>query len=68
MSMNADHYSTGHPSVNSNRTIICFASNRPGGYGGSDIYFAEIHERGGILGIRNAGPVINTAGNELFLY
>ena len=28
--MNADHYSTGHPTVNSNRTKICFASTRPG--------------------------------------
>ena len=64
--MNADHYSTGHPTVNSNRTKICFASTRPGGYGGSDIYFADIHERGGVMNIRNAGPVVNTAGNELF--
>ena len=38
----------------------------PGGYGGSDIYFADIHERGGVMNIRNAGPVVNTAGNELF--
>lgn len=66
MKMNADHFSTGHPSVNSNRTKIYFASDRPGGFGGSDIYYASIHERGGILEIKNAGPIVNTPGNELF--
>ena len=68
LKMNADHYSTGHPSVNSNRSLLYFASNRPGGYGGSDIYYAEIHERGGVLSIKNAGPTVNTSGDELFPY
>lgn len=63
---NADHYSTGHPSVNSNRSYIYFSSDRPGGYGGADIYYAQIHERGGIMSIKNAGPVVNTPGDELF--
>lgn len=63
---NADHYSSGHPSVNTDRTLLYFASDRPGGYGGSDIYYAKIHPRGGIGTPINAGPVVNTAGNELF--
>ncbi len=66
MKMNADHYSSGHPSVNPNRTKLYFASDRPGGYGGTDIYYCDIHPRGGIGEPINAGPVVNTAGNEMF--
>lgn len=66
MKMNADHYSSGHPSVNNNRTLLYFASDKPGGYGGSDIYYAEIHPRGGVGQAVNAGPVVNTSGDELF--
>ncbi|MDT0608596.1 OmpA family protein [Croceitalea rosinachiae] len=65
---NADHYSTGHPSVNTDRTLLYFSSDRPGGYGGTDIYYAKIHPRGGIGEPVNAGPVVNTAGNEMFPY
>ncbi|SNR81820.1 Outer membrane protein OmpA [Maribacter sedimenticola] len=64
--INSDYYSTGHPSVNKARTRIYFTSDRPGGYGGTDIYYAEIHERGGIQTPVNAGPIVNTEGNEMF--
>ena len=64
--INSDYYSTGHPSVNKARTRIYFTSDRPGGYGGTDIYYAEIHERGGIQTPINAGPIVNTEGNEMF--
>lgn len=66
LKINSDYYSTGHPSVNRARTRIYFTSDRPGGYGGTDIYYAEIHERGGIQTPVNAGPVVNTEGNEMF--
>jgi len=66
LTLNADHYSTGHPSVNPNRTKLFFASDRPGGYGGTDIYYCDIHPRGGVGKPVNAGPIVNTAGNELF--
>lgn len=66
LKINADHYSTGHPSVNPNRTKLYFASDRPGGYGGTDIYYCDIHPRGGVGKPVNAGPVVNTAGNEMF--
>lgn len=66
LKMNADHYSSGHPSVNTERTYLFFASDKPGGYGGTDIYYAKIHSRGGIGQAINAGPVVNTAGNEMF--
>ncbi|MGB3144197.1 MAG: OmpA family protein [Maribacter sp.] len=66
LKINSDYYSTGHPSVNKERTRIYFTSDRPGGYGGTDIYYSEIHERGGIQTPINAGPVVNTEGNEMF--
>ncbi|UOY07491.1 OmpA family protein [Muricauda sp. SCSIO 64092] len=66
LKLNADHYSTGHPSVNPNRTKLYFASDRPGGYGGTDIYYCDIHPRGGVGKAVNAGPIVNTAGNEMF--
>ncbi|TMU50819.1 OmpA family protein [Flagellimonas algicola] len=65
---NADHYSTGHPTVNTDRTLLYFASDRPGGYGGTDIYYCKIHPRGGVGLPVNAGPIINTPGNEMFPY
>jgi len=49
------------------RTLY-FASNRPGGYGGTDIYSAQMDSRGRFARVRNLGPEINTAGNELFPY
>ncbi len=55
------------------RTLY-FASNRRGrgkessGYGGTDIYSAVMDSRGRFSRVRNLGPQINTAGNELFPY
>ncbi|MBT8186493.1 MAG: OmpA family protein, partial [Croceitalea sp.] len=66
LKINADYYSTGHPSVNPNRTLLFFASDRSGGHGGTDIYYCRIHPRGGLGEPINAGPIINTAGNEMF--
>ncbi|MFS4494776.1 OmpA family protein [Maribacter sp. 2308TA10-17] len=64
--INSEHFSTGHPFVTSDGKRIYFASDRPGGYGGSDIYYAPIHKRGGIGQPKNAGPVVNTSGDEMF--
>jgi outer membrane protein OmpA-like peptidoglycan-associated protein/Tol biopolymer transport system component len=41
-----------------------FTSDRPGGYGGSDIYRAEIDDSGRFGSVRNLGPVINTEYDE----
>lgn len=45
-----------------------FASNRQKGYGGTDIYQAQMDSRGRFRRIQNMGPEINTAGNEMFPY
>ena len=64
--MNSDHYSTGHPYITTDGSRIYYTSDRPGGYGGTDIYYSEIHERGRIGKPINAGPIVNTEGNEMF--
>ncbi|QWX84307.1 OmpA family protein [Cellulophaga sp. HaHaR_3_176] len=67
LKINSDYFSTGHPTVNKARTRIYYTSDRPGGYGGTDIYYSAIHERGGIIGNPvNLGPKVNTEGNEMF--
>ena len=49
--------------------MIYFASDRPGGYGGTDLYSAKLSRRGyRFHSVRNLGPRINTSGNESFPY
>ncbi|PCE64607.1 OmpA family protein [Sediminicola luteus] len=64
--INSDYYSTGHPFVSPDGKRLYYTCNRPGGFGGTDIYYSEIHERGRIGKPINAGPTVNTAGNEMF--
>lgn len=54
------------PFLSPDGTTLYFASNREGGYGGTDLYSAKQDTRGRWVDIRNLGPEINTAGNEAF--
>ena len=45
---------------------LFFASTRPGGYGGVDLYKATKLANGDFGNAVNLGPTVNTAGNELF--
>jgi peptidoglycan-associated lipoprotein len=47
------------------RTLF-FSSNRNGGQGGNDLYAATKNRRGRWSRERNLGPIINTAGDEMF--
>ena len=58
-------YSMGHPAITQDGTVIYFSSNMPGGYGGSDLYRSELVD-GKWTEPVNAGPQINSSGNELF--
>jgi outer membrane protein OmpA-like peptidoglycan-associated protein len=62
---NSDEYSTGHPSLTKDNSHLYFASDRPGGFGGTDIYVAKF-ENGTWSEPVNLGPEVNTPGNELF--
>jgi outer membrane protein OmpA-like peptidoglycan-associated protein len=62
---NSNEYSVGHPSVTKDGSVLYFASDMPGGYGKSDIYFS-VFSSGQWSKPFNVGPKINTEGNEFF--
>jgi hypothetical protein len=43
---------------------IYFTSNRPGGYGGTDIYRCELGKGGRWINVQNLGPLVNTDMDE----
>ena len=51
----------------SDRKYLYFVSNRPGGYGGTDIWISEI-TKNGFTEAFNAGPIINTEKDEMSPY
>jgi outer membrane protein OmpA-like peptidoglycan-associated protein len=54
-----------HPSLSHTGDTLFFSSDRIGGFGMSDIYFAVKDEEGNFQPAQNVGPVINTRGNEV---
>ncbi len=62
---NCDDCTTAHPSLSPDGSLLYFASNRAGGFGGMDIYVAEWVD-GNWLPPKNLGPKINTVENEIF--
>ncbi|WP_026955153.1 OmpA family protein [Algoriphagus vanfongensis] len=54
------------PAFSPDGEALYFASNRPGGYGGIDLYKATKLANGDFGNAVNLGPTINTPGNELF--
>ena len=53
-----------HPSISPDNKTLYFVSNRPGGYGKSDIWYSELGEDGLWGEPINMGPNVNTAENE----
>lgn len=66
LSINDDSYSTAHPALDGDEKYLYFSSNRPGGFGESDLYKAEILENGNLGEPENLGGKINTSGKETF--
>jgi outer membrane protein OmpA-like peptidoglycan-associated protein len=63
---NNNEYSVGHPALNKEGNILIFASDMPGGYGGTDLYFCVRSGAGQWTRPVNLGKQINTEGNEMF--
>lgn len=58
-------YSTCHPTLSTDGQRLYISSDRPGGFGGMDIYVSQ--KLGNKWGDPvNLGPTVNTAGNEIF--
>lgn len=62
---NHDEYSVGHPAITSNGKTLYFASDMPGGLGGTDIYKSEWNGTDWGKPV-NLGNDVNTEGNEMF--
>jgi outer membrane protein OmpA-like peptidoglycan-associated protein/tetratricopeptide (TPR) repeat protein len=56
------------PALSADGRTLYFASNREGGFGGTDLYSATRDGRGRWGNVRNLGPKINSHGNEMFPY
>ena len=65
-SLNNQNYLVYHPSLSKDGKQLYFASDMPGGVGGTDIYVSEVNEDGSLGPAKNMGPVVNTEGNESF--
>ncbi|MDH5398517.1 MAG: OmpA family protein [Cyclobacteriaceae bacterium] len=62
---NSDEYSVGHPTISNNGMVLIFASDMPGGHGGTDLYYCLYNEDSWSKPI-NLGKTVNTEGNDLF--
>lgn len=62
---NSDEYSVGHPSLAGGGKDLYFASDMPGGYGGTDIWKSTLSDTGWVVPV-NLGPLVNTVGDEMF--
>ena len=60
-------YSVGHPTVTESGDTLVFSSDRPGGFGETDLYYSI--RTNGKWGIPvNLGPKINSSGKEEFAF
>ncbi len=55
---------TRYPAWSPDGRYLFFSSDRPGGYGGMDIWFLP-RDSLSVAAPKNAGPLVNTAGDEL---
>ena len=63
-SINTNGYSSKQPVCTPDGQYLYFASDRPGGTGGFDIWYAPLKEDGSVGEPENAGRTINTEGDE----
>lgn len=64
---NNDTVQFGHPTLSADGKKLYFASRMSGGYGGADIWSCTFDQKSNTWGQPvNAGPAVNTEGNELY--
>lgn len=56
---------TSHPALSSDGSLLVIASDRAGGYGGLDLWYALRTSDGAWDSLRNLGPAVNTPCDEL---
>ncbi len=63
--LNSTDFSVGHPAFSADGRILYFASDMPGGNGGTDIWMCK-REGDSWSQPVNLGPTVNTSENEMF--
>lgn len=64
---NNDTVQFGHPTLSADGKFLYFASRMSGGYGGLDIWRCTYDAKANVWGQpTNAGPAVNTEGNEMY--
>lgn len=63
--VNLKGYKSIQPFVSMDGTQLYFSSNRPGGFGGMDIWVCQLDENGKPGKAKNLGPMINTEYDEV---
>jgi flagellar motor protein MotB/tetratricopeptide (TPR) repeat protein len=53
------------PSINADGNMLIFSSNRPGGFGGKDLWYSVLNKKGTWTNPVNLGKGINTGGDEM---
>ncbi len=62
---NGNDFNTVHPALSKDGNTLYFASDRPGGFGNSDLWKVTVN--GNVYGVpQNLGPKINTEARETF--
>ncbi|HTJ12413.1 MAG TPA: OmpA family protein [Dinghuibacter sp.] len=64
VSVDATGFSSMQPAISTDGSALLFASDRPGGSGGFDLWFAALDNTGNPGTPVNLGPSVNTAGDE----
>ena len=62
------NWSTGQAAESSDGKLLIFVSDRPGGFGGTDLYYCERMETGDWSEPKNLGAGVNSQGNEMTPY
>jgi peptidoglycan-associated lipoprotein len=64
---NIDTVNFGQPSLSADTKFLYFTSRMSGGYGGLDIWYCTFDAKANSWGQpKNAGPTVNTEGNEMY--
>ena len=62
---NSDQFNTAHPSLSKDEKVLYFSSDRPGGFGGGDLWKVTVNNNQ-YGAPENLGAGINTEGRETF--
>ncbi len=66
LSINSNDFNTAHPALNKEENVLYFSSDRPGGFGESDLWKVAILKDGKLGNPQNLGDKINTEARETF--